>query len=86
MLASNSHQFLGATERFRKYAPLFKNKGVDIEVYTSSIGGYEKNEIIDEIKVNRIELKDINHDYGILLNHVSKQILAKNKPDLIIFL
>jgi glycosyltransferase involved in cell wall biosynthesis len=75
----------GAPERFKRYAPGFRDRGVDIEVYTSSEIGLDKFEMIEKIKVNRVEVKNVNENYIELLNFVQNQISKKSKPDLIIF-
>jgi glycosyltransferase involved in cell wall biosynthesis len=77
--------FGGGALRFKRYAPGFKKRGADIEVFTSSDSGLSKFEIIEGIKVNRVEINDRQKDYRELLDFVQNQISKKSKPDLIIF-
>ena len=43
----------GASERFRRYAPGLKSRGIDIEIYTCNDSNLKEFELIDGIPVHR---------------------------------
>lgn len=79
----------GGAERFRRYAPGLRERGIDLEVFTPLPSGYpelSEHEVIDDITITRFPLDDVYKNYSkfvhATLNQLQKQV---RKPDVIQF-
>jgi len=66
----------GGAERFRRYAPGLRERGIDLEVITSLPSGYadlKEHEIVDGIPIIRLPLADPLKDFPQLMKFALKQ-------------
>ena len=77
----------GGAERFRRYAPGLRERGIDLEVITSLPSGYadlKEHEIVDGIPIIRLPLADPLKDFPQLMKFALKQFQkAQRKPDIV---
>ena len=79
----------GGAERFRRYAPGLRERGIDLEVFTVLHPSYpdlREHEIIDGISITRFPLTDAYKEFPRLVHFTLNQLQrTERKPDIVQF-
>ncbi len=80
--------FSGAGERFRRYAPGLRERGIHLQVFTIKYPGLSPFEVVDGIPVQRVSVdKSSRYCDFILLSKLIRWLLwSKRRPDVLQFL